>query len=190
MAKAPSIHTKVEMYHRFLHGETTREIASAYQISQPSAIKYINEAIEAVKQLAVVEANTELRVFLAQQQRVQYFQFEDPASGIAALLEPIVAPFIAEARASSSGERESADRTVATRISASTEQRLKALVLELNTSGRPGLTLSELLREVIEEYVEKAVVPSPAVNIAEPVQLQQEISDAVIEVLARHGIGG
>jgi len=125
-------------------------------------------------------------VFLAKGQRVQAFEYEDNES-IQSRLEPILEPFLEEASMASSGERESADCAMATRVTITTERKFKAIVQEMSRN-RPDLTVSQLLREIVEQFVEQAVVPAPTVNIAEPMQIRQAVTDAVTEALSRFGI--
>jgi hypothetical protein len=185
LAKALSFAIKVEMYHRLLHGQQGREIASAYEVSHPTAVKHITEAVEFLKQHPGVLASTALQVFLAQALRLQAFQYEgDPDLGVQ--LEPILAPFLEEAQSLAGESRESADRPLTTRVSYSTELKIKALVTELNESGRPDLTVSKLLREIVEMYVEQGTVPTPPVPIADRGKLDTALDD-IKKILIGHG---
>lgn len=188
MAKALSFAVKVEMYHRLLHGQQVREIAPAYEVSHPTAAKYIADVVEFIKQQPEIANSTALRVFLAQHLRLQAFQYEGEPD-VRAQLEPVLAPFLKEAQSLAGESRESADRPLTTRVSYSTELKFRALVTQLNESGRPDLTVSKLLREIVELYVEQGTVPTPPVAIDDRSRLDSALGD-IKKLLTDYGFDG
>jgi hypothetical protein len=188
LARALSFAIKVEMYHRLLHGQQVREIASAYEVSHPTATKYITEAVDFIKQQPEIIASTALQVFLAQQLRLQAFQYEGEPD-VRDQLEPVLSPFLEEAQSLAGESRESADRPLTTRVSYSTELKFRAIVTQLNESGRPDLTVSKLLREIVELYVEQGTVPTPSVAIDERSRLDSALGD-IKKLLIDYGFDG
>ncbi|ABO59621.1 hypothetical protein BSFA1_82000 (plasmid) [Burkholderia sp. SFA1] len=188
MAKATPLPIKVAIYHRIINGDISRVVAKDFRISQPTALKYAADVIEMLRGRDDVESAPSLRAFMARTIKNQSFQYADEPE-VRALLEPILAPYLAQAETIDFAEREGADNPLSTRVNATTFERFQGIVAEMSVD-RPDLTPSELLREIVESFCEQAVVPAPTVNIADPKHFRDALTDSITDVLRKFGISG
>ncbi|VVP32378.1 hypothetical protein PS880_04409 [Pseudomonas fluorescens] len=130
----------------------SREIGRSYVLSQPTVLKYANDAVEELRRIRAVEASPVLVGFLSRTLKIQCFQYPGDDE-VRALMEPILAPYLVRAESINFAGRESADQPLSTRVSRSTEEEFLQIVSSLAEGHRPGLTSSALLRELVEEYV-------------------------------------
>lgn len=188
MAKATPLPVKVAIYHRIISGDISRVVAKDFRISQPTALKYANDVILMLRGLAEVESTPNLRTFIARPLKTQSFQYAD-APEVKALLEPLLQPYLADAENIDYAEREGADHALSTRVNPTTFERFQVIVGEISVE-RPDITPSALLREIIDSFCEKAIVPAPTVSISDPKQARDTIVNAVTDLLRELGYSG
>ncbi|AVA38146.1 hypothetical protein C3Z06_31605 (plasmid) [Cupriavidus metallidurans] len=126
--------------------------------------------------------------FLARSLKTQSFQYAD-APDVKALLEPILQPYLADAENIDYAEREGADHALSTRVSPTTFERFQVIVGQMAVE-RPDITPSAHLREIIEAYCERGIVPAPTVSISDPKQARDTIVNAVTDLLRDLGYTG
>jgi hypothetical protein len=188
LAKATPLPVKVAIYHRIISGDISRVVAKDFRISQPTALKYANDVIEKLRGLSEIESTPSLRTFLARSLKTQSFQYAD-APDVKALLEPILQPYLADAENIDYAEREGADHALSTRVSPTTFERFQVIVGQMAVE-RPDITPSAHLREIIEAYCERGIVPAPTVSISDPKQARDTIVNAVTDLLRDLGYTG
>ena len=185
-AKTTPLPIKVAIYQRVISGDLTRMVARAYHLSQPTAVKYANDAIDNLRLLPEVEANEDLVGFLAKPLKFQAYQYPDDEN-IQALMAPILAPFLEQADKIAYTDRESADQPLSTRVSRTVEEKFQQKVLEWSVE-KPGLTASGLLRELVEAFVEDSPLQHQSGRqVKDPEVLVADISTAVRQALLKHG---
>ena len=132
----------------------SREIGRSFVLSQPTVLKYANDAVDELRRLHNVDSSPALLSFLSRQLKMQCFQYPGDDE-VQALMAPILEPYLARAESINFAGRESADQPLSTRVSRSTEDGFLQIVASLADGDRPGLTSSALLRELVEDYVEQ-----------------------------------
>ncbi|TPG90189.1 hypothetical protein EAH72_29920 [Pseudomonas caspiana] len=150
--KSTPLAIKVAIYERLLSGQMSREIGRSYVLSQPTVLKYANDAVEELRRIRAVEASPVLLGFLSRKLKMQCFQYPGDDE-VRALMAPILEPYLVRAESINFAGRESADQPLSTRVSRSTEEEFLHIVSSLAEGHRPGLTPSALLRELVEDYV-------------------------------------
>ena len=201
-AKSTPLAIKVAIYERLLSGQMSREIGRSYVLSQPTVLKYANDAVDELRRIRAVEASPVLLGFLSRKLKTQCFQYPDDDE-VRSLMGPILAPYLARAESINFAGRESADQPLSTRVSRSTEEEFLQIVSSLAEGQRPGMTPSALLRELVENFVAQHRTNQPALNPATaPIQqvaqstmpavdteaLLADVLDAVRIQLAQHGL--
>lgn len=201
-AKSTPLAIKVAIYERLLSGQMSREIGRSYVLSQPTVLKYANDAVDELRRIRAVEASPVLLGFLSRQLKTQCFQYPDDEE-VRLLMAPILEPYLARAESINFAGRESADQPLSTRVSRSTEEEFLQIVSSLADGQRPGMTPSALLRELVENFVALHRANKPALNpastpIPHVVQssipavdteaLLADVMDAVRIQFAQHGL--
>jgi hypothetical protein len=201
-AKSTPLAIKVAIYERLLSGQMSREIGRSYLLSQPTVLKYANDAVDELRRISDVEASPVLLGFLSRKLKMQCFQYPDDEE-VRALMAPILQPYLVLADSINFAGRESADQPLSTRVSRSTEDEFLQIVSSLAEGHRPGLTSSALLRELVEDYVAQQrtnrstiAVASPQATQAAPTPLPSldteallaDVLDAVRLQLEHHGL--
>lgn len=161
----PPLAIKVAIYQRLLAGHLAREVGRSYALSQPTVMKYANDAVAELRMHDAVEGSKHLVGFLSRSVKVQCFQYHDDDI-VRELMAPILTPYLAQAEKINFAERESADQHMSTRVSRSTADDFQLIVAGLAMGERPGLTSSGLMRELIEEFVLKHKAPSAELSPA------------------------
>lgn len=202
-AKSTPLAIKVAIYQRLLAGHIAREVGRTYVISQPTILKYANDAVSELRQLEAVESSPILVGFLSRTVKIQCYQYIDDEA-VRELMAPILEPYISQAEKINYAGRESADQPLSTRISRTTEEDFQNIVSEMSQSSHPGLTSSGLLRDLVEEYIarykadgqdlpltplpqSKKQLPSAAPKV-DGAALMNDLVCAVRDQLERHGI--
>lgn len=180
----------------------SREIGRSYVLSQPTVLKYANDAIDELRRIRAVEASPVLLGFLSRKLKTQCFQYPDDDE-VRSLMAPILQPYLARAESINFAGRESADQPLSTRVSRSTEEEFLQIVSSLAEGQRPGMTPSALLRELVENFVAQHRTNQPALTTdASPIQqvaqstmpalnteaLLTDVIDAVRIQFAQHGL--
>lgn len=201
-AKSTPLAIKVAIYERLLSGQMSREIGRSYVLSQPTVLKYANDAIDELRRIRAIEASPVLLGFLSRKLKTQCFQYPDDDE-VRSLMAPILEPYLVRAESIDFAGRESADQPLSTRVSRSTEEEFLQIVSSLAEGQRPGMTPSALLRELIENFVAQHRANQPTVNpAAAPIQqvakstvpavdteaLLADVMDAVRIQFAQHGL--
>lgn len=201
-AKSTPLAIKVAIYERLLSGQMSREIGRSYVLSQPTVLKYANDAIDELRRIRAVEASPVLLGFLSRKLKTQCFQYPDDDE-VRSLMAPILQPYLARAESINFAGRESADQPLSTRVSRSTEEEFLQIVSSLAEGQRPGMTPSALLRELVENFVAQHRTNQPALTTdASPIQqvaqstmpalnteaLLTDVIDAVRIQFAQHGL--
>jgi len=201
-AKSTPLAIKVAIYERLLSGQMSREIGRSYVLSQPTVLKYANDAVDELRRIRAIEASPVLLGFLSRKLKTQCFQYPDDDE-VRSLMAPILEPYLVRAESIDFAGRESADQPLSTRVSRSTEEEFLQIVSSLAEGQRPGMTPSALLRELIENFVAQHRANQPAVNpAAAPIQqvakstvpavdteaLLADVMDAVRIQFAQHGL--
>ncbi|MBX8557116.1 hypothetical protein K5D56_21855 [Pseudomonas cichorii] len=201
-AKSTPLAIKVAIYERLLSGQMSREIGRSYVLSQPTILKYANDAIDELRRIHAVEASPVLLRFLSRKIKTQCFQYPDDDE-VRSLMAPIFEPYLARAESINFAGRESADQPLSTRVSRSTEEEFLQIVSSLAEGQRPGITPSALLRELVENFVALQRANQPAFNpttaVIHPVAeskmpvvdteaLLADVLNAVRIQLAQHGL--
>ena len=192
--KSTPLAIKVAIYHQLLDGHMSRAIGRQYVISQPTILKYANDAVSELRKLEVVENSPALVNFLSRTVKMQCFQYLDDES-VRGLMSPILEPYLSAAEKINYAGRESADQALSTRVSRTTEEEFQSIVSDLAASTRPGLTSSALLRELVEDYVARSKslkpptdpstlelsqdTPAPAAPTFDKASLLNEVLEAV-----------
>lgn len=171
-------------------------------LSQPTVLKYANDAVDELRRIRSVEASPVLLGFLSRKLKTQCFQYPDDEE-VRSLMAPILEPYLARAESINFAGRESADQPLSTRVSRSTEEEFLQIVSSLADGQRPGITPSALLRELVENFVALHRSNQPALNpastpIPHVVQssipavdteaLLADVMDAVRIQFAQHGL--
>lgn len=201
-AKSTPLAIKVAIYERLLSGQMSREIGRSYVLSQPTVLKYANDAVDELRRIRAVEASPVLLGFLSRKLKTQCFQYPDDEE-VRLLMAPILEPYLARAESINFAGRESADQPLSTRVSRSTEEEFLQIVSSLADGQRPGMTPSALLRELVENFVALHRANQPALNPAStPIPhveqssipavdteaLLADVMDAVRIQFAQHGL--
>ncbi len=152
----------------------SREIGRSFVLSQPTVLKYANDAVEELRRIHGVDSSPELLGFLSRKLKMQCFQYPGDDE-VRALMTPILEPYLLRAESINFAGRESADQPLSTRVSRSTEEEFLQIVSSLAEGHRPGLTPSALLRELVEDYVAQQRTNRSTIAVASP-QVQQEAS--------------
>ena len=163
---------KMEIRHRGLLGEPTRILAKEYRISQPTTLNYMKDAVEHLIVSNSFDGLPALRMMLSQPIRSQSFAYQVDTT-IAVQLQPIIAPFLEQAKRIDYSQRESSDVHLGTKVSATEAESFEAIVKTLSIE-RPGLTSSELLREIIREYISSGAVPEHNVSVVPGVSPREQ----------------
>lgn len=204
-AKSTPLAIKVAIYHRLLSGHLSREIGRSYALSQPTVQKYANDAVGELRLRVGADCSPSLVCFLSRTLKMQCFQYPDDEE-IRSLIDPVLAPYLSQAEKIDFASRESADQPLATRVSRTTEESFLQIVAALAQDGRPGLTPSALLRELVENYVAQhrstGLPPTTAPQVVQPVlnearaaahidasALMGDLMQAVRVQLENHGLG-
>lgn len=203
--KSTPLAIKVAIYERLLSGQMSREIGRSYVLSQPTVLKYANDAVNELRTRSDVQDNPVLVGFMSRTLKMQCFQYPDDED-VRAWMAPILAPYLSLAEKIDFAGRESADQPLATRVSRTTEEGFLRIVELLAQEERPGLTPSALLRELVENFVAghgkpgaSAVPPlllsNPALGAArtaanfDATALYNDLMQAVRTQLENHGLG-
>ncbi|KAA0945291.1 hypothetical protein PVE_P0334 (plasmid) [Pseudomonas veronii 1YdBTEX2] len=201
-AKSTPLAIKVAIYERLLSGQMSREIGRSYVLSQPTVLKYANDAVDALRRIHSIDASPVLLGFLSRKLKTQCFQYPDDDE-VRSLMAPILEPYLTRAESIDFAGRESADQPLSTRVSRSTEEEFLQIVSSLAEGQRPGMTPSALLRELVENFVTQHRGNQPAFNPATaPIQqvakssmpavdtdaLLADVMDAIRFQFAQHGL--
>lgn len=201
-AKSTPLAIKVAIYERLLSGQMSREIGRSYVLSQPTVLKYANDAVDELRRVRAVEASPVLVGFLSRKLKTQCFQYPDDVE-VRTLMAPILEPYLARAESINFAGRESADQPLSTRVSRSTEEEFLQIVSSLAEVQRPGITPSALLRELVENFVaqhrtNQHALTTAATTIQQVAQtnlptvdteaLLADVMDAVRIQFAQHGL--
>lgn len=180
MAKVPSMAVKVEMLYRFLNGELAQELAPHYNLSSATIQGHIKKAGEELASLPDAKNKTHLQVFFGMSlasQRNAYPRHKEQ-------IDPLCLPFISAAEKEQQWSAESNDRPVSTKISGSTLERFSAIVDEMRRTTRPDASLSSVMRELIEDFVDKGSVQAPTVKV----QIRSQLRDELLAVLDKYDV--
>ena len=128
-------------------------VARAYHLSQPTAVKYANDAIDNLRLLSEVEANEDLVGFLAKPLKFQAYQYPDDEN-IQALIAPILAPFLEQADKIAYTDRESADQPLSTRVSRTVEEKFQGGT-GVNITPPPSEIISSKNIAKVKNLIEK-----------------------------------
>jgi hypothetical protein len=176
----------VAIYYAILRGEESRGVAKKYGISHPSAVKYANEAIEALRGMPDISSVPLLRAFLENSLRMQTFAYE-PA--LDQHIYPVLRPYIEQAAQLGTKPKEGADYMLSARVTEATYSDFQKIVMQI-AQERPEISTGGHLREVIESYVAKGIIPAPEVTIehgATP-KLLDELTAEIAAILRRNGV--
>ena len=172
------------IYYGILRGEESRVVAKKYGISHPTAVKYATEAIEALRAIPDVTAVPLLRAFLDNSLRIQTFAFE-PALDQA--IFPVLRPYLDQAALIGTKPKEGADYMLSARVTEATYSEFQQIVMQI-AKERPDISTGGHLREVIEQYVQKGIIPAPDVSIEHAPKLLDDLTTEIAAVLRRNGI--
>lgn len=204
-AKSTPLAVKVAIYQRLLAGDIARDVGRMYVISLPTIWKYANDAVAELRLLEAVESSPILIGFLSRTVKIQCFQYVDDEV-VRDLMAPILEPYLAQAERINFAGRESADQSLSTRVSRTTEEDFQAIVAEMSQSTHPGLTPSALLRDIVEDYIarykanERALLPpldhqsllpapvQPPAPALDGAALMKDLHGALRDQLMKHGI--
>lgn len=177
--KIPFSH-KVSIYYRFLTGDRSQVLAREYGISLPTVLRYANDVIEMLRNDRALPIDPVTRGFLCKTLKFQSYQFNDCVRDV---LMPVLAPYLEQAKATPVTHKEGAHYTLAARVSKTTHDLFEQIV-DKKAVDRPGLTSSELLREVVEFYIQTGTAPQAEVAI----DGNNPIVSDLKSLLQKHGI--
>ncbi|MBG6082982.1 hypothetical protein [Rubrivivax gelatinosus] len=171
------------IYAALLRGESARSVASRWNISHPTALKYAQDGIEHLKSLPAVANDGQITAFLQLPIKMQLFSVApEVLRRLLEIIEPIVE--VADellAQLASPGEPTT---TISARVPESLFYQFRRLASEIEKKRGQPVTISSLLTEVMRAYVETGKVP-----VAEASFLQSDlIMDDIRAVLAKHGV--
>lgn len=156
-------------------------MASRYDISHPTAIKYAEEAVIHLRGLDAVTADPDLSQFLASNLKLQlYTEDIDTKNRLLALVQPMLEEVGDLVQPGEKGPT----LTVSARVPESVFYQFKRLAAEEGARRGVEVTISSLLTEVLSQYVETGKVPVSQASFKQ----SDLIMDEIRAVLAKYGI--
>lgn len=172
---------KVAIYDAMLRGESGRSVASRFDMTHPTAIRYAQEAVLHLRGQEAVAADSAVSQFLAMNLRIQCFTDEVEAKE--RVLE-IIEPMLKEvADLVQPGER-GPTVTVSARIPETVFYQFRRLAAAEAERRATDVTISGLLSEILEQFVETGKVPVAKAGFKQ----SDLIMDEIRTVLAKYGI--
>lgn len=171
---------RAAIYFRLLNGEPAEAIANEYNVSPPTVIRYATDAALEIRLALPPSSDRSVRAFLYRTLKYQIAQ-SNPAI-IGALIEASQAS-LGDAKEPLFTKREAADCPMSFRVTRTTSGKFNAIVERLNQTRPERVSVSELLREIIEAYTENATIPVSEAQILQTNQL----ADDIARVLKQHG---
>lgn len=177
----PSLALKVSIYDAIVRGESGRSVASRYDISHPTALKYAEEAVIHLRGLDAVAADPDLSKFLASNLKLQlYTEDVDTKNRILAIVQPMLEEVGDLVQPGEKGP----SLTVSARVPESVFYQFKRLAAEEGVRRGVEVTISGLLGEVLTQYVDTGKVPVSQATFKQ----SDLIIDEVRAVLTKYGI--
>jgi hypothetical protein len=204
-AKSTPLAVKVAIYQRLLSGDIARDVGRMYVISMPTIWKYANDAVAELRLHKAVENSSILVGFLSRTVKIQCYQYVDDEI-VRELMAPILEPYLIQAEKINFANRESADQPLSTRVRRTTDESFQAIVAEMSQTSHPGITSSALLRDIVEDYINrykandchlphtsvlKSQIPvpdHPVANVLDGIALLKDLQAAVRDQLLKHGL--